>query len=225
MHNKSTDVLAKLVWNYMLLNDFPKRSDGIVCLGSHDTRVAERAAELFLKGMASYVVFSGGLGRLTNGIFKEAEAEIFARTAITLGVPKDKVFIEKESTNTGDNIICTYKLLKAYNLPVKSLILVQKPYMERRTYATFKKLWPDKTTDVIVTSPQLDFNQYPNNDISKEDVINIMVGDLQRIKEYPSLGFQIYQEIPDEVWNAYLVLVDRGYDKQLITNHPFKEQN
>lgn len=43
-----------------------------------------------------------------------------------------------------------------------------------------------------------------------------MVGDLQRIKEYPAKGFQIEQEIPDEVWSAYETLVAAGYDKHLI---------
>jgi len=44
----------------------------------------------------------------------------------------------------------------------------------------------------------------------------MMVGDLQRIKYYPEKGFQIYQEIPEEVWKAYEELVKMGFDKQLI---------
>ena len=49
-----------------------------------------------------------------------------------------------------------------------------------------------------------------------DDVVSIMVGDLQRIKLYPGRGFQIEQEIPDEVWAAFEVLVRAGYDKYLI---------
>ncbi|MEK6845571.1 MAG: YdcF family protein, partial [Nanoarchaeota archaeon] len=85
---------------------------------------------------------------------------------------------------------------------------------ERRTYATIKSYWPDKT--VIVTSPPIDFEDYPNKDVSKDDVINIMVGDLQRIKIYPEKGFQIFQEIPKEVWEAYEKLVRLGYTKHLL---------
>ena len=47
-------------------------------------------------------------------------------------------------------------------------------------------------------------------------MIGIMVGDLQRIKLYPARGFQIAQEIPDEVWQAFEGLVHAGYDKYLI---------
>jgi hypothetical protein len=43
-----------------------------------------------------------------------------------------------------------------------------------------------------------------------------MVGDLQRIREYPARGFQISQEIPDDVWEAYEKLVRAGYDKYLL---------
>ena len=35
--------------------------------------------------------------------------------------------------------------------------------------------------EVVVTSPQLDFDEYPNAEISQEQVVHIMIGDLQRI--------------------------------------------
>ena len=43
-----------------------------------------------------------------------------------------------------------------------------------------------------------------------------MVGDLQRIQVYPEKGFQIFQEIPDEVLEAYQKLVKLGYTKHLL---------
>ena len=43
-----------------------------------------------------------------------------------------------------------------------------------------------------------------------------MVGDLQRIRVYAERGFQIPQEIPDEVWAAYEELVHAGYDSRLV---------
>jgi hypothetical protein len=86
--------------------------------------------------------------------------------------------------------------------------------MERRSYATFKKHWPEK--NLIVTSPQIDFTDYPNADVTIEKVINIMLGDLQRIRLYAEKGFQIFQEIPNEVWEAYEDLVELGFDEQLI---------
>jgi len=95
---------------------------------------------------------------------------------------------------------------------------VQKPYMERRSYATFRKLWPEK--ELIVTSPQVTLSnylaEYSNGALSAADVVSIMVGDLQRIKLYPARGYQIEQEIPERVWTAFEMLVRGGYDKYLV---------
>jgi len=43
-----------------------------------------------------------------------------------------------------------------------------------------------------------------------------MVGDLQRIRVYADKGYQIPQDIPDDVWNAFEQLVQAGYDKYLV---------
>ena len=196
------------------MNHVLEKADCILALGSHDTRVAERGAELFLEGWAPLLIFSGGLGRLTADVWSEAEADKFAAIAISRGVPASSILVENNSTNTGDNILFTQALLKEKTLDPKSFIVVQKPYMERRSFATFKKHWPGKK--VLVTSPQISFEQYPTESISLEKVIQIMVGDLQRIKLYPKKGFQIYQEIPAEVWDAYEQLIRLGFDKQLV---------
>jgi uncharacterized SAM-binding protein YcdF (DUF218 family) len=164
-----------------------------------------------LEGFAPFIVFSGGLGRLTEGIWKETEAETFAKIALEMGVPKEKIFTESRSTNTGENIAFTYELFLKNNLPVRKIILVQKPYMERRAYATFMKQWPGPPVEVMVTSPQLSFEEYPNQHISLEEVVHIMVGDLHRIDMYARKGFQIPQHIPQEVWDAYHTLVRKGF--------------
>ena len=206
--------LAQQLWDYHHTNQVPERSDCVLALGSHDLRVAERASELYLDGFAPLLIMSGGLGNFTKDMWSEKEADKFAAIALQKGVPENAILIENKSTNTGENILFTQKLLEEKGMYPQSFIVVQKPYMERRSYATFKKHWPDKK--LIVTSPQISFKEYPTQEISMEKVINIMVGDLQRIKIYPEKGFQIYQEIPAEVWNAFEKLVALGFDKHLI---------
>jgi uncharacterized SAM-binding protein YcdF (DUF218 family) len=206
--------LAKTIWDYHHVHHTLIKSDCILTLGSHDTRVAERAASLYHEGWAPLLIFAGGLGRLTEGMWSEPEAELFARIAVEKGVPKEAILIENKSTNTGENILLVQELLKAKALNPHSFIVVQKPYMERRSYATFAKNWPGK--HFVVTSPQIIFEDYPTAEIPLEQVINIMVGDLQRIKVYPEKGFQVYQEIPDSVWQAYERLVALGFNRQLI---------
>jgi len=208
--------LAKKIWDYHHLNQKLEKADCILVLGSHDTRVAERGAELFLKGYAPLIIFSGGFGNLTKDIWTEAEADTFAKIAIKMGVPKDRIIIENKSTNTGENIIFTKKILAEQGIDPIKFILVQKPYMERRAYATFKKIWPEK--ECVVTSPQISFEDYPNEKISMDNIVNIVVGDLERIKVYPERGFQIKQEIPEDVWDAYNELIAAGYTSHLIRN-------
>ncbi|HEY4150581.1 MAG TPA: YdcF family protein [Chitinophagaceae bacterium] len=205
--------LAKILWEYHLLHHQPEKADCILVLGSHDTRVAERGAQVWLEGWAPILLFSGGLGNVTRGIWTETEADKFAAIARGMGVPPEAILVENKSTNTGENILFSRQLLEEKNIDPAVFIVVQKPYMERRSYATFKKHWPDKK--LIVTSPQIAFDDYPNAEIPLERVINIMVGDLQRIKIYPAKGFQVPQEIPAGVWQAYERLVELGFSKHL----------
>jgi len=215
MIDKEVLAEAKKLWDYHHLNQVPEQSDCILVLGSHDLRVADRGAELYLQGWAPILLFSGGLGNLTKDIWTEPEADQFARIALDKGVPAEAIFIENQSTNTGENILFSQRLLKEKGLAPQTFLLVQKPYMERRSYATFAKHWPGKR--LLVTSPQLSMEEYPNADISMEKLINMMVGDLQRIKIYPAKGFQIYQEIPEDVWQAYERLTGWGFTKHLAS--------
>ena len=70
---------------------------------------------------------------------------------------------------------------------------------------------------IIATSPPISLEEYPNEVVNREEHwLHAMVGDLQRIREYPKRGFQIEQEIPEEVWDAFMYLCDLGYTKMLI---------
>jgi len=214
----NVDIKAKIIWDYMLMNMPLHKADAIFVLCSHDTRVAERAAELYNKGYAPWVIVSGGAGKLTQDIFDKPEAEIFKEILLLANVPENRIIVEPKAKNTGENVRYTFELLSNLGLEFSSFILVQKPYMERRTYATFKQQWANKKTRISVASPDLSYEEYmASSAIDKDFVISVMVGDLQRIREYPRLGFQIRQDIPSEVWQAYEELVLAGYDKCLMT--------
>ena len=210
--------LAEKIWRYHRMNHRLEKADVILVLCSHDTRVAERGAQLFLEGWAPLLIFSGGLGAITGRMWSRPEADQFADIARGMGVPAGRILVENRSTNTGENILFTRRLLAEKGIDPARFILVQKPYMERRSYATFRKLWPEK--EALVTSAQVSFEEYlaeyANRELTGDDVVGIMVGDLQRIKVYPEKGYQIPQEIPDEVWAAYEELVERGYRKYLV---------
>lgn len=209
-----------IIWDYMHMNHQLKKADVIFVLGNRDTRVAEYAAQLYLDGWAPIMLFSGS-GDIHNQkagrekFIGSTEAEVFANIAKSMGVPEKAILIENKSQNTGDNYKFAANLLKERGINPKTVIAVQKPYMERRTYATGKVHWPN--IELIITSPPLSVAEYPNESNNhNEHWVHAMVGDLQRIKEYPAKGFQIEQEIPAKVWEAYEYLIAQGYTNRLI---------
>jgi uncharacterized SAM-binding protein YcdF (DUF218 family) len=208
------DRWARIVWDYHHVRHTLGPADAIVVLGSHDTRVAERGAELFLAGWAPWLVLSGNLGTLTSGLWSRPEAEIFAEVASARGVPRERMLIERRATNTAENVDYSRALLAQHGVAARKAIAVQKPYMERRTLATFRQRWPELA--VLVTSPQIEFEDYPNEQITRDDVIHIMVGDFQRLMIYARRGWSAPQEIPDEVMDAYQDLVAAGYTGHMI---------
>lgn len=211
------DYYGKILWDYHKLNEKVIKSDIILGFGSHDLNVARRCADLLLNNYGDKIIFTGGFGRITKDLWNMTEAEKFAQVAIDMGVPKNKIVIESKASNTGENIEKTKKLLKELDLHPTSFLIVDKPYRERRTFATLKKQWPE--IDFIITSPPYSYDEYcdfySHGEISKDEFISIMVGDLQRIDLYGKNGFQIEQKIPNEVWNAYNNLVSLKYDKHL----------
>lgn len=211
------DILAQKIWDYHRINHDLKPADCILGLGSYDLRVAERCADLYEEKYAPFILFTGGLGNWTKELWDKPEAEIFKSHIMEhKKVPDTAIITESESTNIGENITFSKKLLSVMNIQPKSIILVTKPNTTRRAYATFKKNWPN--VDVMVTSPILEFQKQPGIYITKHNLINEMVGDVQRIKIYSEMGYQIPQEIPLDVWAAYEKLVSLKYDKHLVNN-------
>ncbi len=205
---------AKVLWDYHNINFELETADFILAMGSHDLRVAEHAADLFLKGLAPLLITSGGLGKITGDEWTITEGEAFANVALEKGVSEDSIMIEKASKNSGDNLLFSRALLERNRVPVSTGILVTKPYMKRRAFATASKQWPKVSWKV--SAPPVSFEEYPTPDTPGDKMINLMVGDLQRIEVYAHRGFQVPQEIPADVWASYEFLKDAGYDKFVI---------
>jgi len=202
---------ARLLWDFLKLDHDLRKSDCIIAMGSHDLRVAQYAAQLMLAGWAPVMVCSGSLGRLTRDIWHETEAEKFAEIALKQGVPADKLLLEKYATNTGENILFTRRLLTERGMQIRSAILVHKPYMERRAYATAVNFWANVV--FTATSPPASFDTYATPQIPLSLVIEAMVGDFERVMRYPQKGYQIPQSIPQEILVAYKFLLNAGFTR------------
>jgi hypothetical protein len=215
-----TDYYAKILYDFHFMKQSLFQADCIFVLGSHDPSVADYAVKLYHEGYAPYIIYSGGvispIGELRNTEPK-TEAEAFYDISIKNGVPAEAIILENKATNTGENFTCTRQLLLDKKLDFKRFILVQKPYMLRRTYATAMVKFND--FEFVVSAFPDTYAEYiarsEANKIPKKRILSNMTGDLQRLKLYPSKGFLIEMPIPDEVWNAYEKLVEMGFDGRM----------
>lgn len=207
----------QIVWDYMRYDQPLEKADVILCLGSYDIRSADWAAKLWHDGWAPTILFSGNQGAGTMHL-EMPEAKWFAERAIELGVPRENILLEDRSCNTGENFQFSSELLQREGITHDTIILVTKPYMLRRAYATCMQQWPEDAKPRFISSGiDLTMEAYLAGEAYGEDLaIQAMLGDLQRIREYPKLGFSIAQEIPDDVWDAYEELVAVGYNDRLL---------
>lgn len=215
MTGAEIDATAEKLYNYGVLHQPNIKADAIVALGNMDIRTARKAAELWRKKLAPVVVASGGRGWLTPKDWKGAEADEFARELYVCGVPQDKVLVEDTSRNLAENIRNTLHLLQSLGLPSRQLILVTLPYAERRVLALCQKRFPD--IEVAVTSADISYEEFPNDFISKGETINLVVGEIERLRTYSRLGFIKRVSIPKGLTRASAALVKEGYHTYRVT--------
>ena len=207
----------QIIWDYLCLHQEPEKADCIVGFGNFNTDIARRAAQLYLQGYAPKVLFTGGLGRNTEGLLPEPEAVRFARVAMECGVPEEDIILEEKSRNTAENILFTREKLRELGLTQPRILGVHQPFMERRIKAAMGVYWPELSFQV--TSPQVTVPEYlhraKQQGVSENASVSVIVGDFQRMELYAQKGWQLPQPIPAEAWQAFHELVAMGYDKQL----------
>lgn len=206
---------ARTLYEFHTVDSGPVEADFILACGSHDLRSADRAADLYLaEAAAPLIVCSGGFGKVTREIWKQTEAARYAERCGDLGVPKDSILVEDAATNTGENFTKSRSLLENLGHSPKSGIIVTKPYMSQRALATGRMQWPEVTWSS--RPPLIDFEEYPNHEVPLDRMVNLMVGDLQRLSVYAEQGFQVPVEVPDRVKSAFDTLVAAGFTQFLL---------
>lgn len=205
---------AGLIWQYHQMGHRLRRCDVAIGLGSHDLGVAEYAVELYRLDLFPTIVFSGATSPTTAARFPRGEAVHYQERAIALGIPENSILVEPYASNTGQNIEFSRRVIEAAGTVPQTVLLISKPYMERRAYATCRKVWP--TVEPVCASEPLKLPEYIDCIGDATLVLDMLVGDLQRIIEYPQLGFAVEQSVPAEVLSAYGRLKKAGYTSRLM---------
>src|SRR3989338_570787 len=129
----------------------PAKADAIVVFGGgagesgvpgegYEERVTH-AVDLFKKGYAGHIIFSSGYTNIMK------EPDVMKALAVSLGVPKDVIIVETNSSNTYKNVINVKEILKERGWG--RVILISSPYHMRRVSLVFKK--NAKEIEVIYT--------------------------------------------------------------------------
>ncbi|MDP3852556.1 YdcF family protein [Phenylobacterium sp.] len=98
-------------------------------------------AELWRGGYFRWAMVSGG--STPGGM--EDEASVLSRLMIQAGVPEDVILLEREATNTGENVIFSLPILEERIglANIGSLIAVGKLHTSARYLMTLQRHWPD----------------------------------------------------------------------------------
>ncbi|WP_329306491.1 YdcF family protein [Streptomyces sp. NBC_01260] len=205
---------AQTLWDYHQMHHEPRPCSVAIGLGSHDLGVADTAVDLYKRGMAPLIVFTGATSPTTRERMPRGEAVHYRERALELGVPSSAVLVEPKAHNTGENIRFSRSLLEKAGVNVASVLLISKPYEERRGYATARKLWPD--VEIVSASMPLQLSDYVESIGNARLVFDMLVGALQRLRHYPQRGFMISQAMPEDVVRAYERLCNAGFRSRLV---------
>ncbi|MER6334129.1 YdcF family protein [Streptomyces sp. NPDC001034] len=205
---------AQRLWDFQQMGHEVRPCSVAIGLGSHDLGVADTTADLYHRGMAPLIVFTGATSPTTRDRMPRGEAEHYRQRAVELGVPPEAILVEQRARNTGENIRFSRALLEERHVLVSSVLLVSKPYEERRAYATACKLWPG--VEWVSASTPMTLTEYVESIQDARLVIDMLVGAQQRLMIYPQQGFMIEQYIPEGVTAAYERLRDAGFTSRLV---------
>ncbi|WP_031096289.1 YdcF family protein [Streptomyces sp. NRRL S-15] len=205
---------ARALWDYHQMHHELRPCSVAIGLGSHDLGVADTAADLYKRGMAPLIVFTGATSPTTRERMPRGEAVHYHERALELGVPSSAVLVETKARNTGENIRLSRLLLDEAGVDVASVLLISKPYEERRAYATARKLWPE--VEIVSASTSMTFDDYIDSVGDAQLVLDMLVGALQRLLIYPGRGFMESQAVPEKVTTAYEQLCTAGFTGRLM---------
>lgn len=204
---------AECLWRFHHMHHEVRPCSVAIGLGSHDMGVADATVDLYQSEMAPLIVFTGSTSPTTKDRMPRGEAVHYRERALELGVPDSDVLVEPDARNTGDNIRFSRAVIEDAGIEVDSLLLVSKPYEERRAWATARKLWPG--VEVVSASAPVTFEDYVDGIGDACLVIDMLVGTLQRLLIYPEQGFMLEQNVPSEVREAYARLCQEGFTSRI----------
>ncbi|MGX1133466.1 uncharacterized SAM-binding protein YcdF (DUF218 family) [Streptomyces glaucescens] len=118
---------TRCLWDYHQMGHPLRRCSVAIGLGSHDLGVADTAVDLYKRGMAPLLVFTGATSPTTQERMPRGEAVHYRERALELGVPDSAILVEPQARNTGENVRFSRAVLEEAGVDVSSVLLISKP--------------------------------------------------------------------------------------------------
>lgn len=201
---------AEKLWNYFASFESRGPCDAVVVCCSYDLRVCDHACELVRSGLSDKLIFSGKTGHWTGMLWNVPEARVFGERAKSLGMDERMLMLEEKATNIGENIAYS----KALVPEATAVTFVTKPNTLLRVKLTVPVQWPG--VRVYTSCPSIDFPAGVSNAVGLFGLINEMVGDIERIVEYPKRGYQVRHEFPPGILDSWKYLKHQGFTQHLM---------
>jgi uncharacterized SAM-binding protein YcdF (DUF218 family) len=211
-----------------------EKADLLILLGGSIAHGCEVAGKAFLDGIAKQLMIVGGEGHTTpflRSVITEKYPNILTKNRMEADIiadffhekyalSKDDFWIEKESTNCGENALFALKLAKEKGICPRTVILMQDSSMQLRMDATFRKEWREWKTEfigyasyrahIIIENNQMIFADNPLWGMwSLERYITLLLGEIPRLHDTPSgygpngKNYILHIDIPNEVIQAF----------------------
>ena len=158
MMNDVYEKFLKSSEEFIFAENKPEKSDIIFVPGNGYPQMAEKAAELFKKGMADWILPSGkysvvngkfsGVLEKSNVYDKEygTEWEFLRDVLIKNGVPDQKILKEDQATFTYENAIYSRQVTDHAELEIERAILCCKSYHARRCLMYYRRTLQNRET-------------------------------------------------------------------------------
>jgi uncharacterized SAM-binding protein YcdF (DUF218 family) len=246
MENNESQHYINEISKFLAIRDIPKlnsfelgkvfgikKADILVLLGNSIPYTIKCAVYAYENNLCDSILINGGIGHSTeilrqqvrkderfNSIQVEnrAEADIFFDIMTKVyRVPEYNIIVENQSTNCGDNALKAVKLLEELQIQYNSLLLIQDPTMQLRTYASFKKHIKNEKVKLINYAPFIPevnsnlklINEGIDGIWGEKRFLELIMGEIPRLKDdvngYGPLGknFIAHVEVTTEIEDYY----------------------
>ena len=167
------------ITEFMFFETAIEPSDVILIPGGSHPQLMERAAELYHKGLAPYILPSGG----PTPNVSSTEWEFLRDVGLSLGVPESSILREDKATNTFENARYSWKSLQHHRINPRKAILVCKSYFARRALLTYQVEFPNEV-EFYVSSVTDKTGTTKDNWYLDEQKITYVMNELTKVGQY-----------------------------------------